>query len=103
MRRVLIPVFIILSLSAGSCTGGNAGGDTNITCFNNQPVQVVLPSGQFPVIQGDGSVVGDIENPDGTHTFTVSGCDFTITGDTSINTDSHNSQDNNDNNSFGVQ
>lgn len=85
MKIVYICAIIVSCLFSG-CTGTGAG-DTNVTCINSQAVPITLPSGQEPLIEGDGAVVEDIDNGNGTHTVTISGCDFEITGD--VNTSSN--------------
>lgn len=89
--RLFIAIVTISFLGCG--TGGGHGKDTtnDITCFNSQPVQVLtLPSGQVPDISGDGGITSDVQNSDGTHTFTVSGCNFEVTGDVTISDENHN-------------
>lgn len=95
-KRIIVAALLTLLSGCGAGGGGGDRGDTNITCINNQPLQVTLPPGSIPTIAGDGTVIGDVSNPDGTHTFTISGCNFDITGDTNIHdsgnsADSHNS------------
>lgn len=97
MKRLLIALSFV-SVLAGCNGGGGSRGDTNITCINNQPIQVQLPAGQFPVISGDGEISAEVQLPNGDHIFTVSGCNFTITGDTDVHNTDNSSQDNDNNN-----
>lgn len=89
---------LLLAVLLAGCGSGSPKGDTNITCINSQPVVITLPDGQIPNVSGDGAVVGDVTNPDGTHTFTISGCNFDITGDTNVN-DNHANNSNQSNTS----
>lgn len=96
-REIIVEVTLILSgCGGGGSDDGSGKGDTtnNITCFNAQPVQIVtLPTGTVPNIEGDGEITSETDNQDGTSTYTISGCNFTITGDTNINvTDSNNQE-----------